>query len=119
MMLPTKVIHQPVGGRYRLLHFRNEEIYLTYLKRPIFRPALVLSYNCVFIFRSKLDIFKFLSLAVVGSQVVAHRTTDREVPISIPNRSWGFSSLLFLFPISNITISGASYNRSLVEEQLY
>ena len=42
-----------------------------------------------------------LAWAVVVTQVVAHRTMDREVPGSIPAGSWVFLSLLFFFSSAN------------------
>ena len=38
-------------------------------------------------------------VAMVVAQVVAHQTTDREVPNSIPTGSWAFISSL-LFPLN-------------------
>ena len=46
---------------------------------------------------------------VVVAQVVAHPTTDREVLSLIPTVGWAF--------FFSLSLSGASLNRSLMEEQ--
>ena len=51
----------------------------------------------------------------VIAQVVAHRTTDREVPSLIPTGSWAF----FFSSLSYLSIRGVSLNRSLMEVQHY
>ena len=59
-------------------------------------------------------------VAGVVAQVVAHQTTDREVPGLIPAAagSWAFS-LSSLSSLSYVSIIGASLIRSLVEVQHY
>ena len=55
-----------------------------------------------------------LSVALVVAQVVANWTLDQEVPSSIPTGNWACISSLFY-----LSISGASFIRSLVEVQHY
>ena len=72
--------------------------------------------NTHFVQRSwkSIEIKYYLHLAnraVVVAQVVAHRTTDREVPGSIYTGSWAF--------FSSLSYQKGVLNRSLVEVQHY
>ena len=52
-------------------------------------------------------------MAVVVELVVAHPTTDSEIPDLIPVGTWVFS--LHFTSLSNLSINGASLIRSLME----